>query len=304
VALAYAGSVEIPSSDGASTFDHGDVDLATGRIFVAHTSAGAVEVIDGDHRQHVKTIPGCPEASGVLCGQEDGVVFAAARAGGKVLVIDVAALVTRREMTSGPRPNGLAWDDRRRRLLVADVEDWGARLLDPSTGDTAGQVELPGRPRWCVYDRERDSFLVNVRDPAGVAVLAAEPLRQATWWPVSSPGPHGLDLDVEGGLAFVAADGGSMCALDLATGHEVAAAGIAGVPDATWYNARGRLLYVAIGEPGLVDVIDTVTMTRREQLKTPIGSHTTAFDRVRQRLAVFVPGSGRVDLYHETGAAG
>jgi DNA-binding beta-propeller fold protein YncE len=141
VALTYAGSVEVPWSVGGSTFDHGDVDLATGHIFVAHTSAGSVEVIDGDRRVHVRTIPGCPEASGVLCAQEDGLVFAAARAGGSVLVIDVASLETRREMATGPRPNGLAWDDRRRRLLVADVEDCRARLLDPSTGE-AGRIDL------------------------------------------------------------------------------------------------------------------------------------------------------------------
>jgi len=48
-------------------FDHGDVYLESGRVFVANTSAGTVEVIDGEHLRHVTTIPGCPEASGVLC---------------------------------------------------------------------------------------------------------------------------------------------------------------------------------------------------------------------------------------------
>ncbi|TMC12215.1 MAG: hypothetical protein E6J41_03350 [Chloroflexi bacterium] len=303
MALTPAGSVALPPEAGGSAFDHGDVDLATGHIFVAHTSAGSVEVVDPDRLLHARTIPACPEASGVLCAQAEGLVFAAARGGGRVLVIDMATLRTRRAVASGPRPNGLAWDDRRGRLLVADVEDSRARLLDPSSGATEGIVTLPGRPRWCAYDRERDRFLVNVRDPAGVAVLAAEPFDPAGWWPVSSAGPHGLDLDVAGGRAFVAADGGTLCALDLASGRELAAAPIAGVPDAIWYHAAARVVYVAIGEPGLVEVIDTETMTRRERITTAPGAHTTAFDRERQRLAVFVPGAGRVDLYRETGAA-
>ena len=303
MALTPAGSVELPSEAGGSAFDHGDVDLATGHIFVAHTSAGSVEVVDPDRLLHARTIPACPEASGVLCAQAEGLVFAAARAGGRVLAIDMASLETRRAVTTGPRPNGLAWDDRRGRLLVADVEDFRARLVDPSSGATEGVVALPGRPRWCVYDRGRDRFLVNVRDPAGVAVLAAGPFDHAGWWPVSSAGPHGLDIDAEGGRAFVAADGGRLCALDLASGRELAGAPIAGVPDAIWYNAAARVVYVAIGEPGLVDVIDAETMTRREQVTTAPGAHTTAFDRDRQRLAVFVPGAGRVDLYGETGAA-
>jgi hypothetical protein len=42
------------------------VHLASGRIFVAHTGAGAVEVIGSEERLHVRTISGCPEASGIL----------------------------------------------------------------------------------------------------------------------------------------------------------------------------------------------------------------------------------------------
>ena len=302
MALSSIGAVEVPSPGGGSAFDHGDIHLATGRIFVAHTAAGTVEVIDGDRQVVVRTIPGCAEASGVLCAQGEGLVFAAARGGGMILVIDATSLGVLREVTSGPRPNGLAWDGWRRRLLAADVHDCSARLLDPSTGEALGEVELPGRPRWCVYDRELDRFLVNVREPAGVAVLAADPFDTAAWWPVSTAGPHGLDLDLDGRRAFVAADGGSVLALDLASGSELAAASITGVLDAIWYNAERRLVYVAIGEPGLVDVIDIATMTWREQLTTGAGAHTTAFDRRRQRLAVFLPAACRVALYHETGA--
>jgi len=64
---------------------------------------------------------------------------------------------------------GLAWDAGRGRLLVADVEDFRARLVEPTTGDLLASAELPGRPRWCVYDRRGDRFLVNIREPACVA---------------------------------------------------------------------------------------------------------------------------------------
>ena len=40
---------------------------------------------------------------------------------------------------------------------------------------------------------EADRFLVNVRDPACVAVVAGEPPRLVEQWAVSSNGPHGLD---------------------------------------------------------------------------------------------------------------
>src|SRR5205085_10108713 len=113
-----------------------------------------------------------------------------------------------REIGVGPKPNGLAWDPRRRHLLVADVDDFRARLVDPSTGDTLTAVDLPGRPRRCVYDSDRDRFLLNVRDPACVVALAAGTLAETARIGVPAAGPHGLDLDRAGRHAFVACDAG------------------------------------------------------------------------------------------------
>src|SRR5206468_6390388 len=100
--------------------------LRTGRVFAAHTAMGTIEVIDGERGVHRATIPGCPEASGMLCAQGEGLVFAAARGAGKVLVIRATSGEVVGEAVVGPKPNGLAWDPRRKRLLVADVGDFRA----------------------------------------------------------------------------------------------------------------------------------------------------------------------------------
>ena len=113
-------------------------------------------------------------------------------------------------------------------------------------------------------------------------------------------GPHGLDLDRPGERAFVACDAGIVVVLDLTSDQETARVPIAGEPDAIWYNAVRALLYVAIGDPGLVAVVDTRTMTQREQIDTEKGAHTTAFDHARQQLAVFLPGTCRVALFRES----
>src|SRR5258708_28251351 len=96
-------------------------------------------------------------------------------------------------------------------------------------------VELPGRPRWAVYHQVRDRFLVNIREPACVAVLSADPFALVERFPVLSPGPHGLDLDQDGRRAFVACDGGTVVTLDLASGREQARVPTAGPPRAIWH---------------------------------------------------------------------
>src|SRR5713101_3817140 len=290
----------------AGDLDHGDVYLQSGRVFVANTAAGTVEVIDGEHLRHLATIPGCPQASGVLCAQDDTLIFAAARGAGKLLVIDPATNAVLRTVAVGPRPNGLAWDRRRKRLLVADVQENRARLVDPQAGEVMAQVELPGRPRWAVYHQARDRFLVNIREPACVAGLAADPFALVEQCPVWSPGPHGLDLDQEGRRAFVACDGSTVVTLDLASGREQARVSIAGPPDAIWHNHRLGRLYVAIAHlgiideaPGVINVVNTQSMTVEEQIPTEVGAHTTAYDALRQCLYVFLP-SCRVAVYEES----
>jgi len=269
-------------------------------VFVAHTATGTVEILDGERGVHRGTIPGCPEASGILCAQEEQLVFAAARGAGKVLVIEVTSGEVIAEVAVGPKPNGLAWDPRRKRLLVADVQDFRVRLVEPRAQSVVTDTVLPGRPRWCVYDPSADRFLVNVREPACVAVLAADTAAVQARWPVSSAGPHGLDLDPELGRAFVACDGGEVLALDLATGRELAKVAIAGEPDAIWYNTHRSRLYVAIGQPGVIDVVDTRQMALAQELITETGAHTTAFDHTRELVYVFLPDSCRAAVYKET----
>jgi len=281
-------------------FDHADVHLESGRVYVAHTATGTVEVIDGESAKHIATLPGCLEASGVVCAQNENLVFAAARGNGMILVIDALMNRVLREVKAGSMPNGLAWDSKHKQLLVADVEDNNARLVDPYSGKLIAASKLAGRPRWCTYSSKRDQFLVNVREPAGVAVLAQGNLSQKAFLPLSVAGPHGLDIDDETGLAYVACDVGAVVVLDISSGCEEAVVPIGGGPDVAWLNTEGHRLYCAIGKQGMIEVIDTRKLVVDEKVNTEEGAHTFTFDRKRQRLYAFLPKSCRAAIYKET----
>src|SRR5215472_15866728 len=156
--LALRQYIPLPAHP-AGDFDHGDVSLQSGRVYIANTAAGTVEVVHGERLRHLATIPDCPEASGVLAAQEEGLVFAAARGAGKLLVIDPATNAVVRTVAVGSRPNGLAWDSLHQHLLVADVADNTARVVDPQAGQVMASVPLPGRPRWAVYWQAGERFL-------------------------------------------------------------------------------------------------------------------------------------------------
>ncbi len=298
--LQFRSRVSLPPGRSGD-FDHGDVDPPTGRVFVAHTAMGTVDVIDPDRLEASGVIEGCPEGSGVACAGHPRIAFIAARGAGKVLFVDPDHLSVTNEVAVGPKPNGLAWDAGRGQLLVADVDasDQSARLVDASTAEITARTPLPGRPRWCVDDESADRFLINIRDPASLVGLSPASAEIVDSWPISSAGPHGLDLDRVRGRAFVACDGGSVVVVDLASETELASITISGEPDAIWFNPLKQRLYVGIGSPGLLDIIDTERAALVESVPTELGAKTSAFDAARQRLYVFLPGSCAAAVYEE-----
>jgi hypothetical protein len=105
MALELRGEVQLPAHQGPGGFDHGDVHLGSGRVYVAHTANGTVEVIDGERLEHLATIGDCAEASGVVCPAGVDMVFAAARAAGHVLLILDSTQQVLSKIPVGGRPN-------------------------------------------------------------------------------------------------------------------------------------------------------------------------------------------------------
>jgi DNA-binding beta-propeller fold protein YncE len=296
--LIHQGYVDLPRHE-AGDLGPGDVDWASGRVYVARPANNAVEVLDGEINVHLATIDGCSEASGVLCAQDAALTFAAARGAGQVLVIDSAAARVLRRFEVGPDPNVLGWDAERGRLFVASAGDCRARLVDPSDGREIASAELLGPPRSCVYDRQGDRFLVTIAEPASLEVLAAASLARLTAFEIPSEDPRDLDLDEYNGRALVACDGGLLVAIDLQSGGMVASVPLSGETGAIWHNRSTQRLYVAVGHPGVVQVVDTGTLTVVEEITTEEGAQRSAFDPVRQKLYVFLARSCRVGVYFE-----
>src|SRR6266487_3058359 len=76
----------------------------------------------------------------------------------------------------GPHPNGLAYDRSRRRLYSFNLgepvgENCTASVVDIDSLEVVEELLLPGRPRWALYEEERDRIYANIRDPAENAVI-------------------------------------------------------------------------------------------------------------------------------------
>ena len=290
MSLKTIGTVEIPDSTDSS-FDHGAFDPKTRRIFVAHTGRNCVEVIDHDTQRHVATLPGFPEAAGVVA--DNGIVLVTNRGAASLAAVDAPSVETGAVFKTVPKPNGVAIAAPQGLAIAASIGDTtqGPRLhvlaLD---GRQQFSIDLPGTPRWCVTDAAFTRVFLAIREPSMVLVAGLPDLGKVEHWKLSPGGAHGLDIDHKRGRLYVACDDATLVEVNTASGEISNQWPIAGAPDVTFFNPTTGIVHVAIGRPGLVQSIDPRTGAS-VQTMTGAGAHTTALV-APDRLYVFSPTHG------------
>ena len=74
---------------------------------------------------------------------------------------------------------------------------------------------------------------------------------------------------------------------------------IGGSPDVVFFNATLHHLYVAIGDPGIIEVINTDSLRPMETMVTEKGAHTLGFDSVLNKVDAFLPQSRRAAVFQD-----
>jgi DNA-binding beta-propeller fold protein YncE len=302
--LQHLGFVDLPPHKGAGGFDHADVHEASGRVYVAHTANDAIDVIDIVAQKYVGSIDGLSAVAGALVTESPDFVFTSNRGANTISIFTPADERTVAHIGVGIRPNGLAYDPGRGRLLSAHLGDPAGAgshtvsIVDVRANKRIADHPVAGRTRRTVYDAVIDAFHVNIMDPAQIAVVgAADPTGITRTVPIPHAGPHGLDIDVAGRRLFCACDAGVLVEVDADNSQIVTTQIIGGVPDVVFFNPALRRLYVAIGDPGIIEVFDTAPLRRQETIATEAGTHTLSFDATRNLVCAFLPATHRAAVY-------
>ena len=306
MSLRLVGHVDLPDHLGPGGFDHAAVHRRSGRLYAANTANNALDVIDCATDQYLRAIGDLAGVAGALVSDERDLVFTSNRGENTVAIFAVGDESALRKVPVGIRPNGLSFDPKRNLLLAAHVGDpaipgsTSVWLIDVAARSPIAAVPVPGRTRWTVFDAQTGCFYVNIAAPAQMVVIAAsEPTRVAHTLEIPAAGPHGLDLDTATRRLFCACDSQQLVVLDMATGRALQQVELSGAPDVVFFNAALRHLYVAIGDPGVIDVFDTDTIRRIEVVNTERGAHTIAFDAERNKVYAFLPQTYRAAVYRD-----
>ncbi len=249
---------DIPLTGNTSRFDYASIDPRMHELFVAHLGDSTVTVVDMERRKVLADIAGVGHVHGVLAVPELGRVYASATETNEIVVIDTGTLKVIARIPGGFYPDGMAYAPDAHKLYVSDEDGFTETVIDTRTNQRIATIHL-----WSVvgnsqYDRVSGHVFVNAQtfdklieiDPRTDRIVGRYDLP-------GGDGPHGLLIDANDHLAFVACqDNNKLLVLDMKKMmHVLASFNIGKDPDVLAFDPGLRRLYVA-GEQGVVSAFD------------------------------------------------
>jgi DNA-binding beta-propeller fold protein YncE len=304
MSLRFLRFVDLPEHRAPGGFDHAAVHGRKNLLYVAHTVNDAMDVIDCASGRFLHSIPGLAGVAGALVSEERNLIFTSNRGEDTVSIFAPGNEQGLFKVPVGVRPNGLSFDPRRGLLLAANVGSpdlagsFTLSVVDITRREMIHSIPVPGRTRWTVFNPREDLFYINIADPPRIVVVeAAHPDKVARELTIPAAGPHGLDLDADKQILYCACDAGELLALAPSSGAILKTTSLSGSPDVIFLNKTRKRLYVAVGDPGVIDVFDTELFTRLETVSTEKGAHTLAFDASRNEIYAFLPRTHRAQVF-------
>ena len=272
--------VDVPLPGPAARFDYQSLDVSDGRLYIAHMNADQLVVFDTKRREVVANLDGFPRVHGVLAVPELGRIFASVTGEHQVAVVDKQSLKTLTRVGEIKYPDGLAYAPTVQRLFVSDEHGNEDAVIDATNNTLALTIPLGGGAGNTVYDRIADRIYVAVHGKNELVTI--DPLRGRITARTPLPwldDPHGIALDVENRLAFVAGQGNNkLVVVDLKTMQVGPPFSVGRNPDVLAFDDSTKRLYVA-SESGQIRVFQEANRSIEPlgELHLPHG-HTVAVD--------------------------
>jgi DNA-binding beta-propeller fold protein YncE len=288
--LRPAGEIALPGD--SSRFDYASLDAGRGLLFLAHLGASEIVVVDVHAGAVVRVIHGVDQVHGVLVVPDRRRVYATATGANTMLTFDEDTGARLAQAPTGDYPDGLAYDPVHATIWTTNESGGSETVVDAGSGSVRGTVQLGGEAGNVVYDPSGRQILADVQTRNEVAVI--DPATLTVTRRIPLPGcdhPHGLALDIDHRLAFVACDGNAaLLTIDTSTWTIQGTQRVGDNPDVLAYDPGAARLYVA-AESGWLAVLDehdrNLAVTGRAHLAD--GAHVVAVDPTTHRSFFPIP---------------
>src|SRR6478672_10864377 len=198
---------DVPLSGGATRLDYQSLDSDNGRLYIAHLGSDLMTVFDVNKQSVVGDVKDLKRVHGVLAVPELHGVYASATGTNELAVIDEQSLSIVARVPAGDYPDGIAYANKANKIYVSDLHGKTDTVIDAKTNQRVATIPLGGGAGNSQYDSTSDRIFVTIDgreelaeiDPNSDQVVARYPL-------TGCKGSHGLSIDSENRLAFMACE--------------------------------------------------------------------------------------------------
>lgn len=291
-AMELVATIALPGVKGR--IDHLSADPRSHRIFVAALGNDTVEVLDIQGGQR-RTVSGLGEPQGVLYVPDSDRLFIANGGSDRVDLLDVASLSVVRRVGGLDDADNVRYDATARKVWVGYGKG-ALRMLDPASGESGGEIPLPGHPESFQLEQDGSRAFVNV--PAARNVVVVDRMKRQVvdqWHTPDASQNFPMALDEKGHRLFVGVRSPpALLVYDTGSGKVVARLPIGKDTDDVFFDAERKRIYVICGE-GKVNVFRQETPDRyviEESVDTAPRARTGLYVPEEASLYVAAPAAG------------
>jgi DNA-binding beta-propeller fold protein YncE len=238
---------DVPLPGPAVRFDYQSLDSSHGRLYIGHMNADQLVVFDTKKREVVANLDGFPNVHGVWAVPELDRVYASVTGEHKVAVGDMQTLKTIAKTGPVKYPDGIAYAQGAKPVFVSDEHGDADAVIDATTNSFVAAIPLGGGAGNTVYDPGSGHILVAVHEKDEVVAIDPATAKIIGRYPVTGiESPHGIVLDVDNRLAFVAGeDNNKLAVVDLTNMRVLATYPVGKDPDVLAFDRGLKRVYVS-----------------------------------------------------------
>ena len=234
--------------------DHFGVDTKRHRLFVAALGNDTLEVLDTGARKRERSLDGFGEPQGIVHVAETNRVFIANGSSNRVDILDAESLVLLGHVNGLEDADNLRYDALARKVYVG-YGSGALKVLDATTGASAGDIPLPGHPESFQLEKKGARIFVNVPTAGRISVVDRAKQAVVASWSVPAAANFPMALDEAGRRLFVGTRAPALLLVyDIDSGRLVTKLPIGGDSDDLFYSPMRKRVYVVCGE-GRIDVL-------------------------------------------------